>query len=212
LIVAGDAGQQVDPTACFAGWSAAMADLRAAQHDETRLDTSYRCPPDVTELARHVLDPARPLALAPSGRAAHVHAICCANECHLAAWIAEGARRIAEQDASASVALIARTAEAARRWAGALGRSVDLQLALDGDFRFGRGMHVTCVPEVKGLEFDYVIVPDASPAIYPDEPEARRAMYVAVTRAVHAVTIGAVGRLSAILAALDPTHGRRSYD
>ena len=45
---------------------------------------------------------------------------------------------------------------------------------------------------------DYVIVPDASPSIYPDEPEARRAMYVALTRAVHAATIGAVGRFSAI--------------
>jgi hypothetical protein len=56
---------------------------------------------------------------------------------------------------------------------------------------------------VKGLEFDYVIVPDASAATYPDEPEARRALYVALTRAVHSVTIGAVGRLSPIVVALD---------
>src|SRR5262249_46967723 len=141
LIVAGDAGQQVDPAACFSGWSAAMADLRAPPHVETRLDTSYRCPPDVTELARHVLDPARKLGPAWAERARHVHAICCENECHLTAWIAEGVRGIAERDPSASAALIARTPEAALRWAQSLGRSVDVQLALDGDFRFGRGMH-----------------------------------------------------------------------
>jgi superfamily I DNA/RNA helicase len=72
-------------------------------------------------------------------------------------------------------------------------------------------MHVTCVAEVKGLEFDYVIVPDASPATYPDQPEARRALYVALTRAVHSVTIGAVGRLSAIFAALEATIGARDH-
>ncbi|HKA15930.1 MAG TPA: 3'-5' exonuclease [Myxococcota bacterium] len=215
LIVAGDAAQQVDPAACFAGWSTAMGDLRAARHAETRLDTSYRCPPEVTALARHVLDPARPLGLETAGTrargAARVHAISCDNECHLAAWIAEGLRRIDEQDPHASVAVIARTPGGARRWAHALGRAVSVQLALDGDFRFGRGTHVTCVAEVKGLEFDYVIVPDAWPSVYPDEPEARRAMYVALTRAVHAVAIGAVGRSSAVLGALAAAQGHAEW-
>jgi len=108
--------------------------------------------------------------------------------------------------------VIARTPEGARRWAEVLRRSgVDVQLALEGDFRFGRGLHVTCVAEVKGLEFDYVVVPDASPSIYPDEPESRRAMYVALTRAVHAVTIAAVGRPSAILAAIEMPLGHADW-
>jgi DNA helicase IV len=55
--------------------------------------------------------------------------------------------------------VIARTPDAARRWAQALRRSVGVRLALEGDFRFDGGMHFTCVAEVKGLEFDYVIVP-----------------------------------------------------
>jgi hypothetical protein len=211
LIVAGDAGQQVDPSACFSGWRDTLADLRAPDAVETRLDTSYRCPPDVTGLARHVLDAARPLELAPTDRAAHVHLVSGETECHLAAWLADGARRIAERDAGASAALVARTPAAARRWAHALARSVDVQLALDGDFRFGHGMHVTCVSEVKGLEFDYVIVPDASAAIYPDEPEARRALYVALTRAVHSVTLGAVGGFTPILQALESGIGARDH-
>lgn len=198
LIVAGDAGQQIDPTTCFSGWSAAMTDLRAARYAETRLDTSYRCPPEVTELARHVLDPARAPGPAGSSGAA-VNTLCAGNECHLAAWIGEGLRRIDRDDPRASVAVIARTPEAARRWAQGLRHCADVRLALDGDFRFDGGMQVTCVAEVKGLEFDYVVVPDASPAVYPSEPEARRALYVALTRAVHSVTLAAVGRLSPIL-------------
>jgi DNA helicase-2/ATP-dependent DNA helicase PcrA len=42
---------------------------------------------------------------------------------------------------------------------------------------------VTCVPEVKGLEFDYVVLPDVAAGRYADTPEARRALYVAATRA-----------------------------
>ena len=196
LVVAGDAGQQIDPTTCFAGWSAVMADLRAPDYAETRLETSYRCPPEVTALARHVLDPARAPGLEAG---AHVNALCAENECHLAAWIGDGLRAIDRDDPHASVAVIARTPDAARRWAQVLRRSADVRLAQDGDFRFDGGMHVTCVAEVKGLEFDYVIVPDASPAVYPGEPESRRALYVALTRAVHSVTLGAVGRLTPIL-------------
>jgi hypothetical protein len=204
LVVAGDAGQQVDPTTCFAGWDTTMADLRAPRYGETRLDTSYRCPPEVTALARHVRDPARsPAPEETEHSRARVRALCAENECHLAAWIGEGLRRIDGEDRHASVAVIARTPETARRWFSALRHSADVRLALEGDFRFDGGMHVTCVVEVKGLEFDYVIVPDASPAVYPDEPEARRAMYVALTRAVHAVTLGAVGRLSPILGAIE---------
>ena len=175
-----------------------MADLHAPDFTETRLATSYRCPPEVTELARHVLDPERGSGLAAT-TGAHVHALCAQNECHLAAWIAEALRALDREDPHASVAVIARTPEAARRWAHALRHSADVRLALDGDFRFDGGRHATCVAEVKGLEFDYVVVPDASPAAYPSEPESRRALYVALTRAVHSVTLGAVGRLTPIL-------------
>jgi DNA helicase IV len=42
---------------------------------------------------------------------------------------------------------------------------------------------VTEVAHVKGLEFDYVIVPDADAKSYPDTPESRRLLHVAATRA-----------------------------
>ena len=45
LIVAGDEGQQVDPTACFNGWPATMRELRADSHERVHLEVSYRCPP-----------------------------------------------------------------------------------------------------------------------------------------------------------------------
>ena len=70
---------------------------------------------------------------------------------------------------------------------------------LDGEFLFRSGVNVTELDQVKGLEFDYVIVPDASPGTYPDTPEAHRALYVAVTRTRHQLLLGAVAGQSPLL-------------
>jgi DNA helicase IV len=70
---------------------------------------------------------------------------------------------------------------------------------LDGDFAFGPGLEVTEVAEVKGLEFDTVIVPDASAKAYPDTPESRRTLHVAVTRAITRLWMVSPGAQSPIL-------------
>jgi DNA helicase IV len=55
------------------------------------------------------------------------------------------------------------------------------------------------VSEVKGLEFDYVVVPDAGAREYPDDAASRRTLYVAVTRARHQVVLACVGEPSVLL-------------
>ena len=70
---------------------------------------------------------------------------------------------------------------------------IPARLVFDGRF-FARGpIQVTVVDEVKGLEFDFVLVPDATEAAYPDTAASRRALYVAATRARHQVLFAAVG-------------------
>ena len=82
-----------------------------------------------------------------------------------------------------------------------LGRALPVRLVLDGDFRFAPGVEVTCVREVKGLEFDLVVVPDLDAANYPDTPAARRALYVALTRPLHQLWLATAGSWSALLPA-----------
>ena len=55
------------------------------------------------------------------------------------------------------------------------------------------------VSQVKGLEFDYVIVPDADAANYPLTPESRRLLHVAATRAIHQLWVISVGHPSPVL-------------
>jgi hypothetical protein len=185
LVVAGDAAQQVDDTTTFLGWDATMASLGARDFDRTTLAVNYRCPPEVTTLARRVLDnqPDEGVVTDQLLRLVVPHAAQ-----HLLALITQ-LREYTTADTSASVAVICRSAEAARSLARQLGHGLSLHLALDGDFKFRPGLVVTSVAEVKGLEFDAVIVPDAAGAAFTSTPEARRALYVAVTRATHLLVL-----------------------
>jgi DNA helicase IV len=97
--------------------------------------------------------------------------------------------------------VILRTPDAAKRFARLVSRAVSVHLVVDGDFHFGAGINVACVEDVKGLEFDYIVVPDASAAVYPETSPARRALYVAVTRTVHQLVLASVGTPSPLLLA-----------
>ena len=121
------------------------------------------------------------------------------HELELVSRLIAGIQAIRDRDRLASVAVVCRFGSAARRMYGLLSKGVDCRLVTDGDFRFGPGVSVTCVDEVKGLEFDYVIVPDATPANYPDTDTARRALYVASTRALARLWLLASGRASPLL-------------
>jgi len=199
LIVAGDAGQQVDPAAHFLGWEETLRELGARTFHTATLAVSYRCPPDVTELARHLLEPAS-RAPPPAGQ----HQIAQTlrpTELHKAAWLIDELRALIERDPGASVAVICRSVDAAVHLERTLSRGLDVRLALDGRFTFQPGVEVTCVLEVKGLEFDIVIAPDVGPQPYPDDARSRRALYVAVTRATEHLALAATRTFSPLLKA-----------
>lgn len=214
LIVAGDAGQQVDPSACFVDWPTTMKEAGAEDHEVALLEVSYRCPPAVTALARGILSPANAAPLAATPGTSPLRAQRFDSEFHQAAALIDALRELtaprngpggpggSQSDPTATIAVICRTPATATRLARILRWGLDLRLALHGDFDFGPGINVTCVEEVKGLEFDYVLLPDASSSAYPDTAEARRALYVAVTRTVHHLVLSTVGTWTPVLPAL----------
>jgi DNA helicase-2/ATP-dependent DNA helicase PcrA len=55
----------------------------------------------------------------------------------------------------------------------------------DQDFPFKPGVDVTDVKQVKGLEFDYVIILECNTATFPESDEARHLIHIAATRAAH---------------------------
>lgn len=196
ITLAGDEHQQVDETTVFPGWAGAMQELGCDAYADVTLRESYRCPPAIEALARRLFTagPSAPPLDEPSVALAEV-----GHELELVDLLGRALTRLRERDRLASVALICRFAASARRLRSLLAKVIECRLVVDGDFRFGPGVSVTCIDEVKGLEFDYVIVPDATASNYPDTPEARRALYVALTRAMHRLWLLWSGRRTPLL-------------
>jgi DNA helicase-2/ATP-dependent DNA helicase PcrA len=61
---------------------------------------------------------------------------------------------------------------------------------------------VTEIEQVKGLEFDYVVLVDVDAENYRNVPSARRLLHVGATRAIHQLWLLAVGPPSPIVASL----------
>lgn len=178
LLIAGDADQQADPSAWFAGWDRALAELGAGRSwARFTLQRSYRSVPAVMALARAVADarqaPAPGEALAYRLHDRH-------DTCEAA---------IAEACRGGDCAVIAPVDPAADR----------IRVALR---RVGLGRVPVITPTgARGLSYDRVIVAVDG---WPDGPAARRALYVAVSRARHRVELHAVGVWPALLAPTVP--------
>ncbi len=184
LIVSGDADQHTDETSTFQGWDSVMRDLGAVDHTTVTLGIGYRCPPEIVAIARSVRD-ATGAASAPTAVFSDEGAMATALGRDMAAVLA--------RDRRASIAVICRHPLTARRLTPLLAKHVPTRLVFDGRFLARGPVQVSIVSETKGLEFDYVIVPDASAVTWPDDAASRRAMYVAITRARHQVVFACAG-------------------
>jgi DNA helicase-2/ATP-dependent DNA helicase PcrA len=67
------------------------------------------------------------------------------------------------------------------------------------DFAFSPGVDVTDVGQVKGLEFDYVILLDVNATSYPDTVEARHLLHIGATRATHQLWLVSTGPVSPLV-------------
>jgi len=198
ITLAGDQAQQTSSS--FAGFDASLAEFGVRGAQLCRLAVSYRCPRPIFELAQYILgelaeSEAKSAARdgAPVGQfafpSAELSNLFCVGELV----------DLAEREPEASIAVIAHDAEAARRFHALLPERARARLVLAGDFTFEAGIDVTDLDNVKGLEFDYVLVPQVSHELFPPNDEARRRLHVAVTRAVWQLWLVSGGSRSKIL-------------
>ncbi|HET9598696.1 MAG TPA: ATP-binding domain-containing protein [Anaeromyxobacteraceae bacterium] len=198
VTIAGDEGQAT--AGSFSGWDEVLAAAGAERAATCRLATTYRCPAPVARLAHAVLGPLAPPSPPAAGRrGVPVGRFEFPSEAHAHLFLAGAVRDLVEREPLASVAVVARGPEAARSIHRLLADMPEARLVLDGDFSFRPGVDLTDVESVKGLEFDYVVVPDASAATYPASDESRRRLHVAVTRASHQLWLASVGTPSPLV-------------
>ena len=105
-------------------------------------------------------------------------------------WQADGMR---------SICIIARTEKEAKRLAAKLPAETGARLMDVNSESYESGVYVAPASAVKGLEFDGVIIADASADEYPDDDLNARLLYVCLTRPLHRLTVFYTSALSKLL-------------
>jgi DNA helicase II / ATP-dependent DNA helicase PcrA len=205
VTIAGDTAQRLVFDNHFAGWEQLVGLLagHAGQPALVRpLKLSYRSTAEVMLLAREILGPElapdEPLAARP-GEPVELHEFGDLGEA--VAFLGDALRNLMAREPTASCAVISRHAEQADAYFEGLRRAdvPALRRVRRDEFNFQPGVDVTDVAQVKGLEFDYVVMVDVNEASYPDVNWARHLMHIGVTRAAHQLWLVSTGEPSVLV-------------
>jgi DNA helicase-2/ATP-dependent DNA helicase PcrA len=210
VTIAGDTAQRLVFDNNFSGWAELLA--RTGQPAIVRpLRLSYRSTAEVMMLAREILGPElapdEPLAARP-GEPVELHEFGDLGEA--VAFLSDALRNLMAREPTASCAVIARHAEQADAYFEGLRRAEvpALRRVRRDEFNFHPGVDVTDIAQVKGLEFDYVVMVDVNAASYPDQHWARHMLHIGVTRAAHQLWLVSTGEPSALIPAALRDGGR----
>ena len=202
VTLAGDVAQRLDLDNGFTDWQGLLLDLGLEHIEVEPLSVSYRSTREIMEFSRFVLGPLSPTepSIVPrSGAPVELFGFAHAGDA--VTFLGEALGELMQAEPRASVAVVARYPEQADLYFQALelAEVPRLRRIAEQDFPFRPGIDVTDVRQVKGLEFDYVIVVEASDASYPEEDEARYLLHIAATRAAHQLWVLTTGRPSLLL-------------
>ena len=175
------------------------------------LKLSYRSTAEVMLLAREILGPDlapdEPLAARP-GEPVELHEFGDIGEA--VAFLADALRTLVAREPTASCCVVTRHSESADIYYDGLRRAEvpALRRIKRDEFSFQPGVDVTDVTQVKGLEFDYVIMVDCHQAAYPNAAWARHLLHIGVTRAAHQLWLVSTGEPSPLIPAALRDGGR----
>jgi len=197
LTLAGDTQQHVMQEAGFTSWSAFFDHLGLEGTAVDTLQVSYRSSQEIAEFAVELLGELReeetPLVATRSGPPVELFEYTDHGAC--VAALADALSELADAEPLASVVLLTPSAALSELYHEGLAACEipRLHRVTRQDFRFAPGVEITEVEQVKGLEFDYVVLVDVSEEHYGDDPKARRLLHVGATRAVHQLWVTSVG-------------------
>jgi DNA helicase-2/ATP-dependent DNA helicase PcrA len=203
VTLAGDTQQHVMQAAGFSDWSQFFQHLGlAAAHVDT-LQISYRSSAEITRFAMELLGPLREKDLAlmttrsgPPVELFHYteHGACIAS-------LADALHALASAEPLASVAVLTPSRELSELYYRGLQQSdvPRLRWVQNQNFAFTPGVEVTEIEQVKGLEYDYVVLAACDASHYPPDAKSRRLLHVGATRAVHQLWVTCVGEMSAVV-------------
>lgn len=208
ITLAGDTQQHVLASAGFTSWEQTLELLGVEGTGISTLSVSYRSTRQIMRFARQVLgdlaeDDAPPATTREGGP---VELFRFTDHGAAVAFLADQLAELMRTEAFASVAVITPAAGLSRIYEDGLAqaRVPRVRRVVDQHFTFEPGIAITEVTEVKGLEFDYVVLVEVSAQYYRDDAHHRRLLHVGCTRAAHQLWLTSVGTPSPLLAEAGP--------
>ncbi|WP_437756769.1 ATP-binding domain-containing protein [Sorangium sp. So ce1389] len=188
VTLAGDTAQRLFMDSGFRDWRATLDDLGLSRVDVEPLRIAYRSTREVLAFARAVLgplaDPTPPLAPRSGAPVEHHHF---PSAGAAVAFLADAIRPLFAREPRATLAILARHPEQADVYYDALKMAEipNLRRVRAYEFAFRPGVEVTEIRQVKGLEYDYVVLVDVNASTYPADDESRHLLHIGATRAAH---------------------------
>ena len=201
VTLAGDTRQHISKSAGFSDWSSFLERIGVESRALSTLEVSYRSTHPITRFAIEVLGDTEepPPRTMRDGPPVELFAFSDHGAC--VAFLAEALRRLLAVEPLANVALLTPDPELSTLYAEGLedAEVPEVRQIFEQRFAFAPGIDVVEADQVKGLEFDYVIIIEASTRYWPNTDHHRRLLHVAATRAVHQLWLTTTATPSAIL-------------
>lgn len=202
ITLAGDVAQRLYMDNGFTGWNDLLSELGLSHVQVEPLQITYRSTEQVTAFAHAVLGPLAPATQPVATRlGAPVELFGFAHSGDAVGYLAEALRELSLDEPQASIAVVARYPEQADLYHAGLKQAEipNLRRVAEQDFPFKAGVDVTDLRQVKGLEFDYVVLVEVNQSTYPVEDEARHLLHIGATRAAHQLWVLSTGKASELL-------------
>jgi DNA helicase-2/ATP-dependent DNA helicase PcrA len=202
VTLAGDIAQKLHLDNGFTDWRHVLEQLKLDHIQIEPLRLSYRSTHEILDFATDVLGPLRNEVSGEATRyGAPVELFQFGGSGEAVGFLSEALRKLVSSEPLSSVAVIARYPEQADLYYKGLrhGEVPNLRRVAEQDFPFRPGVDVTDVRQVKGLEFDYVIIVECNTATYPPDDETRHLLHIAATRAAHQLWVFSTGTPSTLL-------------
>jgi len=204
VTLAGDTAQRLFMDSGFRDWSRMLEDLGLSSVNIEPLRIAYRSTREVLAFARHVLgplaDPTPPIAPRTGAPVEHHHF---PSQGAAVAFLADSLRPLFSREPRATLAILARHPEQADAYYEALRMAEipNLRRIRSYEFAFRPGVEITEIRQVKGLEYDYVVLIDVNASTYSTDDESRHLLHIGATRAAHQLWVITTGKPSPLLPA-----------
>jgi DNA helicase II / ATP-dependent DNA helicase PcrA len=203
VTLAGDTAQRLYMDSGFRSFGGVLKDLGlTGTVDIEPLRIAYRSTRQVLEVAREILgplaDPTPPFAPRSGAPVEHHHF---PSQGAAVAFLADAIRPLMTREPRATVAILARHAEQADVYYEALRMAEIPRLSRirHYEFAFRPGVEITEIRQVKGLEYDYVVLIDVNASTYPTDDDSRHLLHIGATRAAHQLWLVSSGPPSALI-------------